>query len=135
MIPDMPKVINIPAFSVPIADLADFPPRIMQGNPPDLLMSETKLLIRRIDMHRNQINDSVCEFRTISVKQHAVLHFLYPYLIEQALKIRQQQQLCPFRHDAGRSGRNAVAECFCHIMLFFIAQQYAAEHRVTRPDR
>lgn len=38
------------------------------------------------NMNRNQIDDSICKFSPVSVEKHS-LHFLYPHLIEQALKV------------------------------------------------
>ena len=41
VIPDMPKVIDAAALSVPIAYLSDFSPAVMKRNPPDLFPSES----------------------------------------------------------------------------------------------
>ena len=83
MITDMAEVIHTSAFSVPIAQLAYFLAFIMKCYPPDLFMTESEFTVRRTDMNRNQINNTIGIFRFVASKKH---RFILPvFLPDQAM--------------------------------------------------
>ena len=59
MIADMSVIVYASAVAVTVADLADLLPFVVEGDPPYLFMSEAEPFVRRIDMERNQVDDSV----------------------------------------------------------------------------
>ena len=59
MIADMAEIVYTPAFPVPVAELSDFLPLVMDGDSPDAFMTELQSGIRRGNLQRNQIDDPV----------------------------------------------------------------------------
>lgn len=134
VIADMPVIVYTPAFPITVTDLTDFLPAVVKGYPPDLFMSEMQFWIRRINMHRYQVNGAVCIFGSVSVKNQWLLHFLYFNLFQQFFKIGADNQLCAFRHYAGRTCGNTVPESPGHILLLLVSHQHTADHRIARAN-
>ena len=86
MVADMTEVVDAPAFPVPVAELPDFFPAVMDGDLPDALMTELQSGIRRGNLQRNQDDKPVPIHCPVSSKKQP-LHFLYFHLRKQFLKI------------------------------------------------
>ena len=70
MISDVAVIVYATAFSVPVADLADLLAFVMQSDLPYLFVSEPEFPVRRADMDRDQINDTVGIFRLVVSEKH-----------------------------------------------------------------
>ena len=59
VISDVAVIVYASAFSIPVTDLSDLLPLVMQGDLPDLFMSKTEFPVRCADMDRNQVDNAV----------------------------------------------------------------------------
>ena len=73
MVPDMALVVNAPAFAVPVADLADLAPVVVQGDLPDLFMAETQFPVRCAYVQRNKVDHAIRIFRSVMSEKHGYL--------------------------------------------------------------
>ena len=133
MISDMTVIKYVSAFSASETNTAHFPAFQMRNDFPGLLMSESQSRFGLKHMNRNQVNDAVGKLSAKSVKKQS-LHFLYSHLFKQALKIRTNDQLRTFGHDAGSAGGNAVTERFFHASFRFISGKHTADHGISGSD-